>query len=110
MSITFSTSTLRTGIVTAAITGDIDLAAVPELRDHVAALLAEDAVTGIVLDLSEVTFLDSSGIGALIGCLRTANENDKSLRVENPRGLVRDVLDLTNVMPLLSGQAPSADQ
>ena len=111
MPITFSTPTVRTAIVTVALAGAIDLAAVPELHDQVGALLAEDAVTGVVLDLSGVTFLDSSGIGALIGCQRRAHQAGKSLRIDNAHGLVRDVLNMTNVMPLLTGQtSPPAGQ
>lgn len=110
MQFNFTTPTAHTAIVTAAIAGAVDLATVPALHGHIDALLTEDAVTGIVLDLSAVTFLDSSGIGALIGCLRKANQAGKSLRVENAHGLVRDVLELTNVMPLLTGQAPPTEQ
>lgn len=110
MPITFTTPSAHTGVVTGSIAGAIDLATVPALHGHIDALLAEDTVTGVVLDLSAVTFLDSSGIGALIGCLRKANQAGKSLRVDNAHGLVRDVLDLTNVMPLLSGQTPHAEQ
>jgi anti-sigma B factor antagonist len=106
MPITFTTPDPHTATVTTSIAGALDLAAVPDLHGQVDALLAEDGVTGIVLDLSEVTFLDSSGIGALVGCLRKANEAGKTLRVDNAHGLVREVLDLTNVTPLLTGQTP----
>ena len=111
MPITFTTPAALTGLVAVAVAGEIDLATVPTLHEHIDALLAEDAVTGLVVDLSAVTFLDSSGIGALVGCLRKANQAGKSLRVENAHGLVRDVLELTNVMPLLSGPTiPPAKQ
>jgi anti-sigma B factor antagonist len=111
MPITFSTPAEHTGVVPVSVVGAIDLAAVPALHDHIDRLLAEDTVTGILVDLSAVTFLDSSGIGAIIGCLRKANQRGKTLRVDNAHGLVRDVLDLTNVMPLLSGQTtPPAGQ
>jgi len=106
MPITFSTSAADTAIVNVSVTGAIDLAALPALHDYVDALLADGAVSAVVLDLSGVTFLDSSGIGALIGCLRKADQAGKSLRVENAQGLVRDVLELTNVLPLLTADAP----
>ena len=109
MPITFTTPSAHTAIVTASVGGAIDLATVPDLHGHIEALLADDTVTGVVLDLSAVTFLDSSGIGALIGCQRKAHQAGKTLRVDNARGLVRDVLDLTNVMPLLTGQNPAAE-
>jgi len=105
MPLTFLVPGAPTATVTATIGGEIDLATVPELRGHVDEVLAETAVTGIVLDLSEVTFLDSTGIGALINCRSRAHQAGKTLRVANPRGLVREVLTLTNVLPMLTTEA-----
>jgi anti-sigma B factor antagonist len=105
MSIEITAPDIRSGSVTVAVGGDIDLGTVPVIHAQVDALLAEDGVTGLLLDLSGVTFLDSSGIGALIGCLRKAEQQGKSFRVENAHGLVLDVLNLTNVLPLLTGRS-----
>ncbi|HEY1484488.1 MAG TPA: STAS domain-containing protein [Micromonosporaceae bacterium] len=102
MTITLTVPPDAAGIVTIEAVGDIDLAAVTTLREQVDALLATEAVTGIVLDLAGVHFLDSSGIGALVGSLRAAQERGRSLRVVHANGLVRDVLELTNVLPLLT--------
>ncbi len=52
-----------------AITGELDLASVPVLEEAVTAQLAAatgDAPLDLVLDLSGLAFLDSSGLGALL--------------------------------------------
>lgn len=49
-----------------AITGEIDLATAPALLEAVAGVLHSDRQPAIVLDLAEVSFLDSSGLGALL--------------------------------------------
>jgi anti-anti-sigma factor len=90
------------GAVQVTMAGDFDLAAVELVRDRMESYLALNEVSEVVADLSAVTFLDSSGIGALIGCLRAADGHGKGFRVTNPQGRVRDVLELTNVLPLLT--------
>ena len=52
--------------------GELDLVAKPLLRAHVRTCLDDDAITAITIDLAALTFIDSTGIGALIGCLRLA--------------------------------------
>jgi anti-sigma B factor antagonist len=90
------------GLIELALSGEIDLASVPAIRDRVSARLA-DSDAGIVIDLTEVTFIDSSGIGALITCQRMATAAARTYRVVNAQGRVADVLDLTGVMQLLAG-------
>jgi anti-sigma B factor antagonist len=89
------------GIARVTMEGELDLAAVPIVHDRIGLYLASGAVAQVLVDLSAVTFLDSSGIGALIGCLREASGRGKTFRVANANGRVREVLDLTNVTTLL---------
>jgi anti-anti-sigma factor len=56
-----------------------------------------------VVDLADVTFLDSVGIVALVTAHKKAAAAGQTLTVVNPRGVVRRVLDLTGVFPMLSG-------
>ena len=51
--------------------GELDVATVGQLRDRLSTLQV-DGVTHLVLDLDEVTFLDSLGLGALIGAHKRA--------------------------------------
>ena len=91
------------GVLHCALSGELDLVGVPILRNYLDARLALDTVAEVQADLSAVTFMDSSGIGALIACLRRANEHGKTFRIVNARGRVLEVLDLTNVTALLTG-------
>ena len=53
------------------------------------------------VDLSGVTFMDSSGIGALLAAHRIAADAGATLRVRDAGPPVRTVLELTNVWQLL---------
>ena len=58
--------------------GEIDGYTAPRLREHVIDLV-ENGVRHIVADLREVTFLDSTGLGALIGSLKRLRGHDGTL-------------------------------
>ena len=50
--------------------GDLDIATAPELRDCLAKVIGDGA--RIVVDLEAVGFLDSAGLGILVGALKRA--------------------------------------
>ena len=53
--------------------GEIDSYTVDSFREALADLVS---VSQLLIDLSEVPFMDSAGLGALIGAIRKAGEND----------------------------------
>jgi anti-sigma B factor antagonist len=57
------------GIVVMAVAGEADLHNAPALKEHALAAIAA-GVTRIVIDLTDVTFLDSTTIGVLVQCER----------------------------------------
>jgi anti-sigma B factor antagonist len=83
--------------------GDIDLSTVDELVNEIAAATAA-GVKAVVVDLSEVAFVDSAGISALLRGRRLADEHAAQFRVTGAAGLVREVLEMTGVWQHLSGQ------
>ena len=85
--------------------GELDLTAKPAVSDLVSRRLADAAITRLVIDLAGVTFIDSSGIGTLIGCRNLADRAGKSLQAIGAQGRVARVLDLTGVGDLLRGDA-----
>jgi anti-sigma B factor antagonist len=52
-----------------ALSGEIDAHSAPRLGSRLFAL-AEEGKTGVVVDLSEVTFIDSTGLGVLLNALK----------------------------------------
>jgi anti-sigma B factor antagonist len=85
--------------------GELDLAAKSAINDVVSRRLADAAITRLVIDLAGVTFIDSSGIGTLIGCRNLADHAGKTLQAIGAQGRVARVLDLTGVRDLLRGDA-----
>lgn len=83
--------------------GDVDRDTAPTLREVIAKAVAEAGTGPVEVDLRHVTFMDSSGIGALLAGHRLAVTAGSAFRVREPAPSVRHVLDLTNVWRLLSG-------
>jgi anti-sigma B factor antagonist len=80
--------------------GEVDVATCPQLRDLLNEVV-DQGVYHLVVDLEKVSFLDSSGIGVLVGVYRRIREHGGSLRLTGPSVAVRRVLELTRVTTVL---------
>ena len=65
------------GVVIAAVTGEIDISTVAGLRERLLELADHGAT--LIVDLNRVTFIDSAGLGVLVGTARRAAEHGGSL-------------------------------
>ncbi len=61
------------------------------LREKVADLL-ENGKKNIILNLGKVSYMDSSGIGELVACLKRSREKGGNVKLLNPSGKVYDLL------------------
>ena len=83
------------GCVIAAVTGEIDISTVGRLRERLFEL-AEGAQP-LIVDLDRVTFIDSAGLGVLVGTARRADAHGGSLHAVCSRPQTRKLLWLTGV-------------
>ncbi len=67
-----------------------------EFRDWVREALQPEH-KNIVVDLSQTTFVDSCGLGALVALHKTACGRQGSLKLLNPQPSVKQILDLTRL-------------
>ncbi|MCA1981679.1 anti-sigma factor antagonist [Nocardioides nematodiphilus] len=63
-----------------AVGGEIDVYTAPKLRDKITELVGA-GVYDIVIDLEAVEFLDSTGLGVIVGGLKKVRAHDGSLRL-----------------------------
>ncbi|MDQ3592921.1 MAG: STAS domain-containing protein [Actinomycetota bacterium] len=63
-----------------AVGGEIDVYTAPKLREAMVELVNEGRYQ-LVVDLEQVDFLDSTGLGVLVGGLKRVRANDGNLRV-----------------------------
>ncbi len=79
--------------------GEVDVVTAPVLNRLIASL--DDGAPRVVVDMSGVTFIDSSGVGALIEVRRHLHQAGREMLVEAPSPFVARVLDLTDAEDLL---------
>jgi anti-anti-sigma factor len=75
-------------------TGEIDITRVPELRDEILALPTDRSV---VLDLSSVSYLDSSGLGMLVLLRKRLARCGATVTLVGIQPHVRRILDITGL-------------
>ena len=81
--------------------GDVDLETSQVLRRRIAT--TSEPGEDLVIDLSQVAFMDSPGLGTLIYCDRLQRERGGRLVLKGPTGAVRelfDIVQLANVIEL----------
>jgi anti-anti-sigma factor len=74
--------------------GRLDLATAGELKECVATTVSGSQAR-LVIDLADVPFIDSSGLGALISGLKSARLAGGDLRIANPSEQAKLILQLT---------------
>jgi anti-sigma B factor antagonist len=91
------------------VAGEVDVYTAPMLREQIRDLAAKGAAH-LIVDLTEVEFLDSTGLGALVGGLKRVRDVGGSLAlvISTPRILrVFEITGLTSVLAV-QGSVPDA--
>jgi anti-sigma B factor antagonist len=89
------------------IEGEVDVASAPTLRERLVDLVSAGRHR-LAVDLTDVSFLDSVGLGVLIGGVKRARAQGGDLVLVAPSGGVERVLDLTGLLSVIK-TVPSLD-
>lgn len=81
--------------------GELDMATTPVLDQALSSVLS-DGATELVVDLSCLTFMDSTGISMLLSAVQRSDQAGKAFRVRSPNRPVRKALRLTGVDRVLA--------
>jgi anti-sigma B factor antagonist len=87
----------REGAAVVRAVGRLNMVAAPSLREEVERVVTAEGRSHVVVDLSGTTFVDSSGLGALIAGLKAARAAGGDLRIAAATTQVLSVLRLTNL-------------
>ena len=89
-----------TGACTLSVGGELDIATAAQFRAAIATLLGTGCRL-VVVDLADTSFLDSSGLGALVWAAHRMHGAGGRLTVVNPDDQVRKILRITGVEGML---------
>jgi anti-sigma B factor antagonist len=98
--IEFAVETTAQGIGVVTPKGRLNMVSARRLKELLSELVS-DGTSRIVVDMAETTFLDSSGLGALIAGLKSARQAGGDLRIARPTPSVQTVFQLTNLDKVL---------
>ena len=82
------------------LSGELDAATAPEVREALAELIATAPGTVVVLDLHELEFIDSTGLGLLVGAQKQARDGGRALVIGAPRRPVYRALEVAGLVAL----------
>jgi anti-anti-sigma factor len=97
--------------VVVSVAGEVDLAVHDALQDSVQSAVKTadvDGVNNVIVDLSQTTFMDSTGIRVLVDGYVAAGVAGVGFVVAGASGMVRNVLEITGVFGVLTGEQPGS--
>ena len=83
--------------------GRINFDSSPALRDRLLAILQSQSPESVVVDLTKVTYIDSSGIATLIEGLKIARDRQTRFCLRGLEGRLLDLFTVTGVLGLFEG-------
>lgn len=95
MSIEITTSASANAFIVS-VSGEVDVSNASQLRDELDRALESGSHT-VEVDLANVPYIDSTGIGVLVGTAHRAADKNMELVVSNPQRNVERVLNLLGV-------------
>jgi anti-sigma B factor antagonist len=84
------------GVTVVAIAGELDVATAPSLREELYRVI-DQGVPMVVVDLAEMDFIDSTGLGVLVGALKRVKERSASLELRALPPSARRVFEITGL-------------
>ena len=88
--------------------GEIDVYTAPKLRDKITELVAA-GVYDIVVDMGAVEFLDSTGLGVLVGGLKKVRAHDGSMRLICNQERLLKIFRITGLAKVFAIHGSQAD-
>lgn len=93
--------TYENKILTVKIIGDIDHHSAKAVRESIDREFFDKRPVLVLLDLSAVEFMDSSGLGLILGRFTVANDLGAEFRIIKPAPSVSKILDLAGIERLM---------
>jgi len=92
----FEASAGRDGEVVVRVRGEIDMAAAPVFRERLTAVIESNG-DDVVVDLADVSFMDSSGLVVLVEAHQKLESASRKLLIARPSPAVTRVLEVTGL-------------
>lgn len=92
------------------LTGEIDHCCAERLRKEIEIHLRDSSIQKLLLDFSHVTFMDSSGIGMLIGRYKTMAQRGGSVSARGMQPSVGRLFRMAGLHRIIAEQKPESEE
>jgi anti-sigma B factor antagonist len=82
------------------LSGEIDISSAQDFRDTLEKAYA-DKKSDIVLRCDNLNYIDSTGLGVIIGAYGKMNEQQNSIKIQNPKQNIKKLLTITKLDQIL---------
>jgi anti-sigma B factor antagonist len=82
------------------INGEIDAYTAPQLRKQLIPLTENEGQT-IIIDLTNVDYMDSTGLGIFVGALKSARSHNSVLKLRNLSKRIERLFEITGLLEVL---------
>ena len=79
--------------------GDMDVFTSPNLKETIIKLLKEGSIY-LLINLTKVGYMDSTGLGVLVGSLKRVREHKGEIGLISPHPRVQKILDITDLVTI----------
>ncbi|WP_042463475.1 anti-sigma factor antagonist [Neobacillus dielmonensis] len=84
------------------VAGEIDAFTAPKLREELSPYAEGDMASVIVIDLKNVSYLDSTGLGVFVGLFKQLKQKDGELRLVNLSNRVQRLFEITGLSHIMN--------
>lgn len=78
------------------IEGELDVSTAEKLKEHLNKLTNEEVID-IKMDLTNLDYIDSTGLGVMVGVLKKLKSNEKDIYIINPKNNVKKIFSITGL-------------
>lgn len=96
------------GVSTVMVQGEVDVYTAPRLKEEIHGCI-DAGCTRLVVDLSGVAYMDSSGLGVLIGALKRVREEGGDLILSAPNPRIARIMDVTGLARIFNVHQATRD-
>ena len=93
--------TFENGMIVFKLIGELDEHVAERARRKMDEALSTNSYAGVIFDLSRLSFMDSTGIGVLIGRYKIARRQDKKTYVRNPSATVDKIFKMSGLYEII---------
>ncbi len=91
------------------VSGELDLKVADRFREALDTYLDRHPGSNLLLDLSRVNFIDSSGLGVILGRYKRLSKGGRVMVISGAKPQVRRILELSGIMKIIGVYSTESD-